>query len=412
MRLVTARLRWVLYLLLCLAGIFNAMDRPIISILKPEMAAEFGWNDRDFGNLAFVTQMAAAVSFLFTGWLVDRLGLLRSTIVGVTTWSLAAISHGWATTTSQVVVARVGLGATEAIQTPLVIKTLTVLFPPAKRSLAFGIGSASGALGAISLPFVIPILGAWIGWRGALAFGGVAGFVVLAIWLWAARGVSFAPDTQQAALPLAEQPPEYGAILTDRRTWAIVIAKALSDSTFWMMAFWLPDFYRTTYHLAPQELGYPLAMASIGGGVGALASGWISTRLLERGWSVNRTRKTIMFVAALMVLPLPLVYQIHSFWAVAGLIGVVVAGHSGFSLSIFSLIADIVPSAKVGRVTALGAFAGNVGGALIQVVTGAVLSAQLGFAPLFAFGALTYFLALGWLHLLLPTLRRHEQRAG
>jgi len=412
MKLVTSRLRWVLYLLLCLAGIFNAMDRPIIAILKPEMAADFGWNDQDFGNLAFVTQMAAAVSFLFTGWLVDRLGLLRATIVGVTTWSLAAISHGWAATTSQVVVARVGLGATEAIQTPLVIKTLTVLFPPDKRSLAFGVGQASGAVGAISLPFLIPILAAWIGWRGALAFGGLAGFVVLAVWLWAARGVSFTPDQQPAAPQSVEQPPEYGAILADRRTWAIVITKALSDSTFWMLAFWLPDFYRKTFQLTPQELGIPLAMASLGGGIGSLLSGWTSTRLLERGWSVNRTRKTVMFVSALMVLPLTLVVHVDSHWAVAVLIGVVAAGHQGFSLSVFSVIADIVPSAKVGRVTAFGAFTGNAAGALIQVVTGAVLSAGLGFAPLFACGALTYFLALGWLHWMLPTLRRHGQSSA
>ncbi|HCP63421.1 MAG TPA: MFS transporter [Hyphomonadaceae bacterium] len=408
MKMITPQLRWVLFLLLSIAGIFNAMDRPIIAILKPDMAADFGWTDQDFGNLAFVTQMAAAVSFLFTGWLVDRLGLLRGTIVGIVTWSLAAISHGWATTTSLVVAARVGLGATEAIQTPLVIKTLAVLFPPNKRSLAFGIGGAVSGLGSISLPFVIPILAAWIGWRGALVFGGVAGLFILVIWLWAVRGTSLEPSVDEAAAPSADQPPEYAAILTDRRTWAIVIAKAISDSTFWMMAFWLPDFYRKTYELTAQELAVPLAMASMGAALGGLTSGWISTRLLESGWSVNRTRKTVMLVSALMVLPLPLVLHIESFWAVAVLVGVVLAGHQSFSLSIFSVITDIVPRAKVGRVTAFGAFSGNVGGALIQVVTGAVLTAQLGFGPLFIFGAMSYLVALSWLHLMLPRLRRYE----
>ena len=36
---------WLLFGLLCAAGIFNAMDRPIIAILKPDMSAEFGWTD-------------------------------------------------------------------------------------------------------------------------------------------------------------------------------------------------------------------------------------------------------------------------------------------------------------------------------------------------------------------------------
>ena len=90
------------------------------------------------------------------------------------------------------------------------------------------------------------------------------------------------------------------------------------------------------------------------------------------------------------------------------MMGVVMAGHQGFSLSIFSIITDVVPRAKVGRVTAFGAFMGNMGGALIQLVTGAVLAAGLGYTPLFIFAAVSYLLALGWLHLLLPHIRRAE----
>ena len=126
---------WVLFGLLCVAGIFNAMDRPIIAILKPDMSKEMGWSDADFGNLAAVTQFAAALSFLFTGWLVDRLGVRKSMITGVSAWSFAAMAHGWAVTTAHVVFARVGLGATEAVQTPLTIKTVATLFTPDRKSV-------------------------------------------------------------------------------------------------------------------------------------------------------------------------------------------------------------------------------------------------------------------------------------
>ena len=62
---INSRLSWALFIILCVAGIFNAMDRPIIAILKPDMSADFGWDDKDFGDLAFYTQVAAAVSFGF-----------------------------------------------------------------------------------------------------------------------------------------------------------------------------------------------------------------------------------------------------------------------------------------------------------------------------------------------------------
>ena len=408
MKPITPTLRWILFGLLCVAGIFNAMDRPVIAILKPDISADLGWNDTDFANLAFVTQVAAALSFLFTGWLVDKLGVLRSMVAGVTTWSLAAMAHGWAIAGWHVVAARIGLGATEAVQTPLTIKTVATLFPADKRSFAFGVGTAIAGLGTIAMPFFIPVIAAIWGWRGALIFGGIGGFVTLALWLWFARGVKFDDQAEDANRDFSDGGAPYGPILLERRTWAIVIAKALSDATWWLINFWLPDFYRKEFGLTTSELAIPLAIAFFGSGAGAVFAGWLSTRLLEAGWSVNRVRKTIMLGSAAIVVPLPFVLTLDSFWPVAIMMGVVMAGHQGFSLSIFSIITDVVPRAKVGRVTAFGAFMGNMGGALIQLVTGAVLAAGLGYTPLFIFAAVSYLLALGWLHLLLPHIRRAE----
>jgi len=408
MRVLTPQLRWSLFAILCIAGIFNAMDRPIIAILKPDMSADFGWDDKDFGDLAFYTQVAAAFSFLFTGWLVDRLGVRRSMVAGVTAWSFAAMAHGWATTMAHVITARVGLGATEAVQTPLTIKTVATLFEPNKRSFAFGVGTAIASIGTITLPFFIPALAEAFGWRGALIFGGVGGLLALVAWLFLARGVQFDDAAEDETLDYNDDAAPYGPILRERRTWAICIAKALSDATWWFMNFWLADYYRKQYGLTTEQLAIPLAIAFAGSALGALAAGWISTRLLEHGWSVNRVRKTVMLVSALIVTPLPLVLQINAFWPVAIMMGVVMAGHQGFSLSIFSTITDVVPRAKVGRVTAFGAFCGNMGGAGIVKLTGILVAGGYGFMPLFLFAAVSYLLALAWLHLLLPEIRRDD----
>ncbi len=409
---INSRLSWTLFVIFCVAGIFNAMDRPIIAILKPDMSADFGWTDKDFGDLGFYTQVAAACSFLFTGWLVDRLGVRRSMVAGITAWSLAAMAHGWAITMAHIVTARVGLGATEAVQTPLTIKTVATLFEPNKRSLAFGVGTAIASVGTISLPFFIPLLAEAFGWRGALIFGGVAGFVALAAWLILARGIKFDDAAEDETLDYNDDAAPYGPILRERRTWAICVAKAISDATWWFIGFWLADFYRKQFGLTTQELAVPLAIAFAGSALGALFAGWISTRLLERGWSVNRVRKSVMLVSALIVTPLPLVLNLNSFWPVAIMMGVVMAGHQGFSLSIFATITDVVPRAKVGRVTAFGAFMGNMGGAGIVKLTGILLVGGYGYMPLFIFAAASYLLALAWLHLLLPEIRRAEPAAA
>lgn len=407
---LSARLRWSLFTVLCIAGVFNAMDRPIIAILKPDMMADFGWSDSDFGDLAAVTQFSAAFAFLFTGWLVDRLGVHRSMQVGATAWSFAAIAHGWAMTTWQVVGARVGLGVTEAVQTPLTIKTVATLFEPDRRSLAFGFATMLAGVGTIAMPFLIPALALTVGWRGALVAGGIGGLISLAAWMWLARGLAELRQRTVEAPRAADgsDGSSYGAILKSRKTWAIVGAKALSDMTWWFINFWLADYYRKEFGLSTLELAVPLAIAFAGSGLGALLAGWASTRLLERGWSVNRVRKGVMLVSALMVAPLPLVLQLNSFWPVAVMIGVVMAGHQGFSLSIFSTITDVVPNAKVGQVTAFGAFMGNMGGVAISLIAGRVLDAGLGFVPLFVFASASYLIALAWFQWLMPDIRRDE----
>ncbi|HEU0043947.1 MFS transporter [Sphingomonas sp.] len=399
---------WLLFGLLCVAGVFNAMDRPIIAILKPDMSADFGWTDADFGRLAAVTQFAAALSFLLTGWLVDRLGVRRAMIVGVSAWSLAALLHGWARTGSQVVAARIGLGATEAVQTPLTIKTVATLFAPNRRSLAIGIGTALASAGTISMPFFIPPMAAAFGWRGALAFAGLAGFIVLALWLLAARGVRFdaADEDARSETPAATEIWPIRRILAQRATWAILGAKALSDATWWLLNFWLPDFYRREFDLTTTQLAIPLAIAFAGSALGALAAGSISTRLLERGVPVDRVRKGMLIVSALVVLPVPVVLALDSFWPVAVMMGVVLAGHQGFSLTLFSIITDVFPRAAIGRVTALGAFCGNIGGMAIVWITGVTLTAGIGYMPLFSFAAVSYLLAFAWLRLLLPRIVR------
>ena len=425
MPIITSRLRWALFATLCLAGVFNAMDRPIIAILKPDMMADFGWTDSDFGDLAAVTQFSAAFAFLFTGWMVDRIGVNRSMQVGASAWSIAAMAHGWATTMWQVVAARVGLGVTEAVQTPLTIKTVATLFEPDRRSFAFGVSTFVASVGTISIPFIIPFLAAAFGWRGALVAGGIGGFISLALWLWLARGLSFAlpegektGDGKLASLDSVRSTGVMEALrdnflalvqfFNDRKLWAIFIAKAISDMTWWLLNFWLADYYRKEFGLSTLELAVPLGIAFAGSGVGALFAGWLSSRLLGAGWPVNRVRKTVMLVSALIVLPLPFVLQLNAFWPVAIMMGVVMAGHQGFSLSIFSIITDVVPNAKVARVTAFGAFMGNMGGVAISLIAGRVLDAGFGFGPLFLIAACSYLVALAWLHLLMPNIRRSD----
>ncbi|HUD31022.1 MAG TPA: MFS transporter [Novosphingobium sp.] len=405
---LSPRRRWLLFALALTAGVLNLVDRQIISVLKPTIAADLGWSDDDYGTLAAWFQGGAAFGFLAAGWLVDRLGVKWANAAGVAAWSIMAMTHGSAHSFTQFVLCRVGLGATESMGTPSGVKTIATIFPPNLRSLGFGLSNAMNSLGAVLAPLAIPLVAAAWGWRAAFVCAGALGLVWVLAWLAASRGVDFddrATGTQVGILS-GDLP-----FLRERRTWTIAVAKVLSDATWWLMLFWMPDYFHRQFGLSGTDLGPPIALAYCGSAVGSLVAGYAANRMLSRGVSANRTRKTVMLVSALCVVPVPLALHIGAYWPTVALLALALAGHQGFSTNLFGLIADVTPRYKVGRVTGFGAFCGNLGGAAISKISGLVLAAGLGYGPLFAFAASSYLLALGWIQLTMPRIVPADERA-
>lgn len=396
------RRRWWLLSLVMAAGILNLVDRQVISVLKPLIQADLHWSDVDYGRLASLFQLSAALAFLGVGWIVDRLGVKWAGPAGVFAWSLAAMAHGWAVTLGQFSAVRIALGATEAMGTPTGVKTLGGIFSARTRSLAFGFSNGVSSIGAIVTPLFLPLMGLTLGWRGVFIFVGVIGFVWVAAWLAATRGLRF--DSPRPAA--ARWPTLTGmkVLLGDRRTWGIAGAKVLSDQIWWLLLFWAPDFFHRVYGVDTAHLGPPLAVAYTGSALGSILAGWAGTQALARGYSLNTVRKSVMLVSALLVTTLPLALQTHNLWIAAGLLAVTMAGHQGFSVSIFSIIADITPRSRVGTVTSFGAFCGNLAGMGIVYLAGQILTAGLGYGPLLAIAAVSYLLGLLWLQVWVPRL--------
>ncbi|MFN9925537.1 MAG: MFS transporter [Phenylobacterium sp.] len=395
--------RWLLFTLLAFAGILNLVDRQIIAVLKPEMSAELGWSDEDYGALGAAFQGAMAIGLLFAGPIVDKVGVKWANPLGVFAWSLAALAHGLAHTIPQFILCRIGLGATESMGTPSMIKTVATIMPANIRSTGFGLIQALNSLGAIGAPVLIPLLAQPFGWRGTFVIAGLAGVVWTVVWLSVTRKTKF--EDSQPEAPVAVETGPRPSMLKDRSTWGIAGAKVLSDATWWLLLFWMPDFMNRQYGLTGVELGGPLALAYTGAAVGSLVSGTMATRLLSTGMPVNHVRKGIMLVCGLMVLVLPLALLAPNPWIAAGILAVVLAAHQGFSTNLFALIADVTPTVKVGRVTSFAAFCGNIGGMGIVWTAGKVLTLGLGYAPLFVFAGSSYLLALLWIQLWIPRIQ-------
>lgn len=390
----------LLIVLLFLGNALNYVDRQVLALLKPTLEAEFGWTDRDYAHLGSSFQVAAAAALLAVGWFVDRLGVRLAYAIAVTVWSLAGAAHALAATVQQFVAARIVLAVGETVSTPAGLKAAAIYLPPERRNFAIGVVNTASNIGAIITPLLIPPFAVAFGWKAAFVVTGGLGFLWLAGWWLGTRNLTPVGSVPERA------PVNWGELFADKRTWAVIGAKFLTDCVWWFVLFWMPDFFSRVYGLKQAQLGWPIAIIFSLAALGAITSGGLYPLLQARGWSMNRARKGSMLLYALVVLAMPLALLVESHWAAAVLIGLGLFAHQGFSTNIFGMTADVVPATRIASVIAMGAVAGNLAGMGIIELAGWSLQNGHGYVPMFAICGAAYLAALGFIHLVLPNLDR------
>jgi ACS family hexuronate transporter-like MFS transporter len=388
--------------LLFFGNALNYVDRQVLALLKPTLQAEFGWTDADYAHLGSAFQIAAAGALLFVGWFVDRLGVRWAYGLAVALWSMAGMAHALAMTVQQFVAARVLLAVGECVSTPAGLKTAALYLTPRKRNIAIGLINTASNIGAIVTPLLIPPFALAFGWKAAFLATGALGFVWLAGWFYATRRIKPLRDVPERA------PVQWSVLLRDRRSWAVVGGKALSDINWWFVLFWMPDFFHRAFGMKQSELGAPIAIAFSLAALGALSSGVLYPLLLARGLSMNAARKRSMLLYALIVLVMPLALLAQSPWIAAVLIGIGLFAHQGFSTNVFGMAADIVPAVRVASVVAMASVAGNLAATAMMEFAGWSLDHGFGYGPAFAICCSGYLAALLAVQLILPRLEMAE----
>jgi len=145
--------------------------------------------------------------------------------------------------------------------------------------------------------------------------------------------------------------------------------------------------------------------------VGSIGSGWLSGFLLRRGWSVNASRKSVLLVCALSVVPVFVATQTSNIWVATILISFAAAAHMGWAANLFAMVADMFPKQVVASVVGLGVMFGAVSALLFAQLTGFILQTTGRYWPLFAIASSAYLLALAVIHALIPRLTPAELKA-
>lgn len=410
--------RWLIIALLFVATTVNYIDRTMLGLLAPSLGKELGWSENDYGTIVTAFQAAYALGFLVMGWMIDRFGPKIGYAIAITVWTIGHVAHGFASTVAGFMAARVVLGVGEAGHFPAVARSSSEWFPQKERALAIGWVNSGTTIGVILTAPTLALFMNYLGltWRETFIWSGLFGVVLLVLWWKLYSNPRESGQVSEAELAWIEHdPPEkveqvpWRRLVTMREAWAFAVGKFLTDPVWFLMLFWLPKYFSTTYNVDLKVVLLPMIIMYLLSDVGSVAGGWISSRLIQRGRSPNFARKVTLLLSGCMVLPLLFVSGLDNMWLAVLLIGIALAGHQSFSSNLLSLPPDMFPKRAVGSAIGLGGFAGGIGGMIMAKSTGLVLEATNGnYTLIFMACTVTYFVAVAAIHLLSPGLKRVE----
>ena len=329
--------RWTICALLFFATTINYLDRQVLSLLAPDLSKEFGWTNSDYANITAAFQFVYAISMLFAGRFIDRIGTKKAFVLAITIWSIGAIMHAFAiplgTATSNIftalglaavpvsiagfMISRAVLALGEAGNFPAAIKATAEYFPKRERSFATGIFNSGANIGAVLAPITVPMIAAAWGWQATFIIIGAIGFIWMGCWM-----VFYDKPEQQKRLSNAELAyingdeafdASIGAasiadnaekkfswfqLLGYRQTWAFAFGKFMTDGVWWFFLFWLPKYLAAQYGMKTTDFVFPLAVLYSMTMVGSIGGGWFPTYFINKGDAPYDGRMKAMLVIA------------------------------------------------------------------------------------------------------------------
>ena len=315
-------LRWWVIGLIALATVINYIDRQSLNVLWPQIAADL------YPDMAFeeTKSMYSLISIIFVfsyafgqaifGKIFDWVGTRMGFVLSIGVWSVATALHALASSVGLFAFFRSILGVAEAGNWPGAAKANAIWFPTKERAFAQGLFNSGAAIGGIiSIP-LIGFLSVYFGWQAIFVVIGLVGLLWLVPWLimvkappqshpWITEDereyiLSGQKNEQEAE---NEYTPTTGKLLSHKQSWGVILASAAIDPIWWLFVFWIPIYLHEVYAMDVKSIALYGWVPYVGAMLGAWFGGLFAQNRLKAGWSIDKTRKTIISLGCLIMLP-------------------------------------------------------------------------------------------------------------
>jgi MFS family permease len=406
-------MQWIAIILVTAAIALNYMDRSTLAIGNLKIRQEFGLSATAIGALGSAWALTYGFAQLPSGYLLDRIG--PKILVGITmvVWSLFQAAGGLAGNYLQLMLSRIGLGATEAPCFPSATRSVSDWFDVRDRGIPSGVYTSGAYIGPTLAPPILTGVMLAFDWRVMFIVMGLAGVVAAGIWFMVYRD----PRTQ-VLLPQDEaylrsnrearasvSVREWASLFRFRAMWALMLGAFCTGYITWMYQTWLPAYLEMQQHISIAKAGFLASVPLLCAFFGALCGGYVSDKLVARGMDLIASRR------------LPLILGLLGSAAFTGLAAVATSAGMAITciaVSMFCmqfgitckwiLVTAVTPQAYCASAASNQNFAGFLGGTLSPILTGFIVDVTGSFVVALAIGAVITLIGAALFQFMMTTV--------
>lgn len=421
-------LRWWVIGLIALATVINYIDRQALPVLWPDIAEDLypekNADERKaiYGTISVVFLFSYAFGQAIFGKIFDKVGTRIGFALSIGFWSLATAMHAFARGVVSLSIFRGILGVAEAGNWPGAAKGNAEWFPTKERAFAQGLFNSGAAIGGIIAFPTIGILSIYMSWKFIFIIVGIVGMLWLIPWWIIVKAPPskhpWITDEERDYILKGQQNqdidgdgkpdegynPTTANMLKHKESWGVIIASAAIDPIWWLFVFWIPIYLNEVYGMDVKSIGFYAWVPYVGAMFGAWFGGLFAQNRMKAGVSVNKTRKTVITLGCLIMLPALFAMSNPGGPVTAVLLmAVILFGFQTAIGNVQTLPSDLFGSNTVGTLAGIAGTAAKLTAAGLTVLV-PLLTAGGNYTPAFIIGAALAIIALAAVWVLCPKI--------
>jgi len=425
-----SKIRYRILIIVFFITALSFADRATVSIAGDAISDDFQIDGIVLGYIFSAFSLTYVIAQIPGGVLVDKFGPKKIHMILIAVWTALLFSHGatpWLPITIAAtffIVLRALTGLVSAPMFSVNSRVVAEWFPVKERAFATSIYTSAQYLSIVLFAPLFGFISMKYDWSIIFLMMAIAMGLILIIWIRYFKLPSEHPKTSETERQLLQEKKLADSerkkanvfdkqpvrqLLTNQMTVGIYIGQYCSAVINYFFMTWFPLYLIYTFDVSIYQTSIYMIFPALGAFVGSLMAGYLSDRLLIKGYSHTFSRKlpiTIGLIASSLIVCL---LWIDSVGTAVICITIVLWGR-GFSGLGWTLVTETVSKQFIGIHSGIFNTFSNLSGITTPIIIGFLYETQQNFNGAIVFIGAHSLLAIISYHLLVGEIREYEMK--